>query len=134
MRSIKNLFIIDDDEIFVFLAMKIIQSTGLVEKVQVFKDGEEGIEFLKSIADDQSQWPEIVLLDLNMPVMDGWEFLEEYNQLKPDMLSEIRLYLASSSISPHDIERSKAIKTVTDFIIKPFEKERFIDMLKINSH
>lgn len=130
MKSIKNLFIIDDDEIFVFLTLKIIQSTGLVENVRIFKDGEEGIEHLRSISTDNEQWPEIVLLDLNMPIMDGWEFLDEYNQLNPEMLSSIKLYLASSSISPHDIERSKGINTVSDFIIKPFEKERFIEMLK----
>ncbi|MDF3076515.1 MAG: transcriptional regulator [Sphingobacteriaceae bacterium] len=129
MKPIKNLFIIDDDEIFVFLTLKIIQSTGRVENVQVFKDGEEGLEKLKSIQNEKEQWPEIVLLDLSMPIMDGWEFLEEYNALNPDMLNKVRLYLASSSISPHDIERSKRINTVSDFIIKPFEKERFIQML-----
>lgn len=129
MRSIKNLFIIDDDEIFVFLTLKIIQSTGLVEKIHVFKDGEEGLDRLKAIENDEAKWPEIVLLDLSMPIMDGWEFLDEYNLLNPKMINTIKLYLASSSISPHDIERSKTIDTVTDFIVKPFEKERFIKML-----
>ncbi len=130
MRKIKNLFIIDDDDIFVFLTTKIIQSTGLVENISVFRDGEEGIEHIKSIAKDAEQLPDIILLDINMPIMDGWEFLEEYVKIKPDIEKDIKLYLASSSISPHDIARSKGISEVSDFIIKPFDKDRFIDMLK----
>lgn len=130
MSQVKNLFIIDDDEIFVFLTMKIIRSTGLVENISVFRDGEEAIEHLKSIANQQAMLPDVILLDLSMPIMDGWEFLEEYVKLKATIEKDIQLYLASSSISPHDIERSKGIKEVSDFIVKPFEKERFIEILK----
>jgi CheY-like chemotaxis protein len=65
-----------------------------------------------------------------MPIMDGWEFIEEYKQIKQKMDKEIKLYIFSSSISPHDIERAKTISEVNDFIIKPLVQDKFIEMLR----
>jgi CheY-like chemotaxis protein len=64
-----------------------------------------------------------------MPVMDGWEFLDEYMLLDPAVRKKITLYICSSSISPHDLERAKSIGAVADFIIKPIAKEKFMEML-----
>ena len=62
--------------------------------------------------------------------MDGWEFLEEYLMLQPRLSKTITIYIVSSSISPADIEKAGTINAVTDYIIKPVTKERFMDMLK----
>ena len=119
--------LVDDDKIFVFLATKIIQSVDHPSTVEVFQDGLEILDRLKEIADKPELLPDIIFLDLNMPVIDGWGFLKEYLSL--DMKKEISIYLVSSSISPHDIERAKEIPVVTDFIIKPLMKEKVVEVL-----
>lgn len=129
MRKIKNLALIDDDDTFVFLTKKVIEQTNLVEQIKVFGNGRDAINFLKKNSDNLDLLPEIILLDLNMPIMDGWQFLEDYILLKPKIGKKITIYIISSSISPHDIERGKGINAVSDFIIKPVTKEKFIALL-----
>jgi CheY-like chemotaxis protein len=119
--------LVDDDKIFVFLATKIIQSVDHPSTVEVFQDGLEILDHLKEIADKPELLPDIIFLDLNMPVIDGWGFLKEYLSL--NMKKNISIYLVSSSISPHDIERAKEIPAVTDFIIKPLMKEKVVEVL-----
>jgi len=126
MEPIK-LFLIDDDKIFLFLAIKTIDSVGYVTQAQVFHDGLAALDSLKSIAGKTELLPDIIFLDLNMPVMDGWEFLNEYLSL--NMEKHIPIYLVSSSISPYDVERAESIPVVTDFITKPLTKEKVVGLL-----
>lgn len=129
MRPVKNIFIIDDDEIFVFLATKAIEDTNLVDQIKIFGNGKEAITFLAEIADNTALLPDIILLDLSMPIMDGWGFLEEYMVLKNKIKKKITIYIISSSISPQDIEKAKNISLSSDFVVKPLSKDRFIDIL-----
>lgn len=129
MTPTKNIFLIDDDKLFVFLIRKTIGLTGIPVNITDFSDGRAALEHLKKIANDPAALPDIIFLDLRMPIMDGWEFLEEYVYIQPILAKKNRLYLFSSSISPYDIERGKSIGLVTDFIIKPILKEKFIEIL-----
>ena len=132
MKPLK-VFIVDDDKIFVFLTKKTIEATEIQTEVTVFGDGEEAIDYLKQVSDKLTLLPDIICLDLSMPIMDGWEFLEEFTSLKTRIDKKIILYLVSSSISPHDIERAKNISVVSDFIIKPIVKEKIIELFKTYS-
>ena len=125
----KTIFIIDDDKLFVFLTRKSIEETNLVTDIKEFGDGQVAIDYLKEIIGKTDALPDIIFLDLSMPVMDGWEFLKEYQVLEPKLKKKIKLYIFSSSISPHDIERANNIGSVTDFIIKPLSKEKFKEVL-----
>ena len=73
--------------------------------------------------------PDLIFLDINMPAMDGWEFLNEYSQLKPKLKKDIALFIVSSSISPQEVERSKTYRAVTDFLIKPVEKGKIVEIM-----
>jgi CheY-like chemotaxis protein len=130
MKPVKYVFLVDDDKLFVFLTKKTIEATNFDGNIKEFGDGREAIDYLKEIAFTQQELPDVIFLDLSMPVMDGWEFLEEYMLIDPVIRKNITLYICSSSISPHDIERAKNIGAVSDFIIKPISKEKFIEMLK----
>ncbi|TRX15892.1 response regulator [Flavobacterium franklandianum] len=130
MNTIRTLSIIDDDEIFVFLTKKAIQQTNLINLIKVFGNGLDAINFLKENIDNPASLPEIILLDLSMPIMDGWEFLEEYLLFMPKLSRKITIYIVTSSISPFDIVKAKSISAVTDFIIKPITKEKLIDIIK----
>ncbi|MFA7379521.1 MAG: response regulator [Bacteroidia bacterium] len=130
MKKIKTLCLVDDDDIFQLITQRVIQQTNLVDSIKIFSNGLDAMIFLKSVAQNAAQLPEIILLDLNMPVMDGWEFLEEFTLLKPRLDKTITIYVVSSSIAPSDIERAEAINEVTDYIIKPITTEKLLDMLK----
>jgi CheY-like chemotaxis protein len=129
MKPVK-IFIIDDDNIFIFLTKKTILLTGFETDIEIFEDGEKSIEHIKNIAGDTEKLPDLIFLDLNMPVADGWEFLEEFDLLGNSLAKKIDLYLVSSSISPYDIEKAKNFCMVKDFLIKPLEKEKLIELFK----
>lgn len=130
MDHIKNLALIDDDELFVFLTKMTIEETNLVDLIKVFSNGLEAINFLKENSNNPDQLPEVILLDLSMPVMDGWQFIEEYVKLKPRIGKKITIYIVSSSISPKDLAKAKSISEVSDYIIKPMTKEALIEIIK----
>ncbi|WP_219223234.1 response regulator [Pedobacter antarcticus] len=126
----KKFMLIDDDEIFVFLTKKTILKVSADVEVQVFADGQQAISHLQCIAGHTNLFPDAIFLDLNMPVMDGWEFLDEYQKLEDFPFNEVPLYIVSSSISPYEMDRSAGIPVVTEFIIKPLVKEKFLEILE----
>ncbi|WP_111309024.1 response regulator [Confluentibacter sediminis] len=130
MNQIKTLTLIDDDDIFVFLTKKVIEQTNLVNLIKVFGNGLDAINFLKKNKYNTDSLPEIILLDLSMPIMNGWQFLEEYAKLNPSIGKKITIYICSSSISHDDITRAKSINEVSDYIIKPITKNRLIEVIK----
>lgn len=130
MKTIKNLTLIDDDDIFVFLTKKAIENTNLVEFIKVFGNGLDGINFIKENCDDVDSLPEVILLDLSMPIMDGWQFLDEFTKLIPKIEKKITIYICSSSISPSDILLAKKNNAVSDYIIKPVTKEKLTELIK----
>jgi len=119
--------IIDDDKIYVNLVKKIIEIKHLSENLLIFKNGLEALEYFKVILTNMTEekLPDIIFLDLNMPVMDGWEFLGEFIKIKNNFDKKITLYVVSSSIDPRDLERAKSFNLVTDYLIKPIELKRF---------
>lgn len=131
MRPINLVALIEDDEIVKFIESKVIESTKLVNRIKTFSNGEEAINFLKIHSKTPNLLPEIILLDLNMPIMDGFEFLEKYILLKPKLGRKITIYVASSSISPADIDRINQVSEVSDYIIKPITKEKFEKIVRV---
>lgn len=119
--------IIDDDKIYVNLVRKIIEIKKLSENLLIFKNGLEALEYFKVILSNMTEdkLPDIIFLDLNMPVMDGWEFLGEFIKIKNNFDKKITLYVVSSSIDPRDLERAKSFNLVTDYLIKPIELKKF---------
>ena len=125
----KSLFLIDDDPIFVYLTRRIIVSIDRQCKINEFTDGELAIRYLEEICDKPELLPDIIFMDISMPVMDGWEFLSEYSRLRPKIKKDIALFIVSSSISPQEVERSKSYSAVSDFLIKPLERGKIVEII-----
>ncbi|MDI9310963.1 MAG: response regulator [Limnohabitans sp.] len=122
---IKQTYIVDDDSIFVFVLKKLLEKHQGFGKVVDFKNGNEALELL---FDKKSGLPCVILLDLNMPLMDGWQFLEELQ--KSDIAQKIKVFIMSSSIDFNDIEKSKNYTIVQDFISKPINHEKLNKILE----
>lgn len=126
MPNIRSVCIIDDDNIYRFTTQKYIEMLELAERIITFADGEEAIEFFRSNISNGSSLPDLILLDINMPIMDGWDFMEEYMLLLPNMPKEIKLYMVSSSIDERDKNRAGRMDAIIEYIVKPLTEERLI--------
>lgn len=119
-----NILIIDDDEINNFIAAKLIDKIEPKANVFTCLNGQEGLEYLLSKIDNIEELPDIIFLDINMPVMNGWEFLEEYDKIKPRIPKTITINMLSSSVYNDDIAKSKSFSSVDKFISKPLTIEK----------
>ncbi|MBE9463406.1 response regulator [Dyadobacter subterraneus] len=126
MRKIKLLCVIDDDEIYTFLIKRIIKHAEVAENTIFFKNGLEALEFFVDKKMQPEELPELILLDINMPILDGWQFLDGYSKLAPIIKKDITLYMTSSSEDQDDYNRAMSIGPVKDFIQKPID----VDVLK----
>ncbi len=123
--------LIDDDNIYQFTARTIIESTGLAKKIHSFYNGSEALLYFSSKENQQKEdLPDLIFLDINMPIMNGWEFLEEYRKLQPDLPKQIVLFVVSSSIDDHDRLKSKEYREVKDYIIKPVSRIRYQELIE----
>ncbi len=118
-----HFFLIDDDEIFQFIMKNTIAEVNPDIKIQFFSDGEKGIDFLKQNLGAANNLPDIILLDVNMPFMDGWEFLSEYKSFQTDIKKDINIYLLTSSNNPQDIAKAQEISTLSGYLVKPISKD-----------
>jgi response regulator RpfG family c-di-GMP phosphodiesterase len=122
--------IIDDDDMYVNLITKVLDIKNLVKNLLIFKNGKEALDYfvrtLKLL--EERKIPKIILLDLNMPIMNGWEFLSSLSEYDFPELKNATLYIVSSSINPADIERSKTINLVKDFLIKPVTMDQLSEI------
>ncbi|MEH6770260.1 response regulator [Maribacter arcticus] len=119
MKKVQVCCIIDDDPIFIYGTKRIIEKVDFCNKIIVYNNGQEAIDGIYELIKTKEQLPDVILLDINMPVMDGWEFLVEFKKLQNLFSKKIHIYLASSSVDPRDIERVKNYKEVSDYILKP---------------
>jgi CheY-like chemotaxis protein len=118
----KLTYIIDDDKLTVKLMSILIAKSKFCEETQSFHNAQHAIEKLKASALDDGILPDAILLDLNMPVMDGWQFLDEFILLA--LKKEISIFIMTSSIDPADIEMAKKYSVVKHYIMKPITAEK----------
>ena len=123
---IEKIAIVDDDNIFQFTTKIKIEKAKLAKEVLFFNDGDEILSYINE--HDAIDLPEIILLDINMPSVDGWDFLDLYKDVADNKKAAIEIYMISSSINPDDVRRAEQSQFVIDYITKPI---RDIDIDKI---
>jgi CheY-like chemotaxis protein len=115
--------IVDDDEIYQFTLTRIISRYRLANKTLSFLDGEKAIEYLTDNILIEDNIPDVIFLDNNMPIMDGWQFIEEYAKMESKIKKKVLIFMVSSSVDPNDIERANKTNQISDYFIKPVSIE-----------
>lgn len=124
MRKLKKVFLVDDDETSNFLNSLLLRSMEITEKIEIAKNGQEALtKFVALKRHNENELPELVLLDINMPVMDGFEFLEEFERLYSVDQENIKIVMLTSSSSSIDINKAKQFN-IAGFINKPLTEEK----------
>jgi CheY-like chemotaxis protein len=122
----KTIWVVDDDPIYQIIVNKIIQKSELFLNVSSFKNGKDAIDALKNSLENKEALPNIILLDINMPIMDGWEFMEEMVALKSRISESINIYIVSSSIALEDKNKAKNYSEIIAYLSKPINTNDLI--------
>lgn len=132
---IKKVLCIDDDQITLVLCDMVIKKSEFASQVITAKNGKEGLAWFSSFFskcnnEENKEAPQLIFLDLNMPVMNGWDFLEDYLMKYADRLPATKVVIISSTVNPEDFSRANRYDIVIDFINKPLTTEGLEDLMK----
>ena len=123
---LNKIFLVDDDSVAIMINKKLIEKVLPGTETVSALNGSEAIGYYEKWLDSQEALPahpNLILLDLNMPIMDGWDFLEEFSKPKFSSFNQTKVVVLSSSVDPQDIERASKYAMVVDFIAKPVTME-----------
>jgi CheY-like chemotaxis protein len=129
-----NVLIIDDDAVNNFIAETLIKKAAKDAEITICLNGQEAIEQLLSIKQSAGKLPRFIFLDIAMPVMDGWRFLDEYRRLNLGDGSNSEIIMVSSSRFRHDIDRALGNAIVKEYVKKPLSMELVKRILRVDHH
>ncbi len=123
-------FIIDDDKLYQFGMKRMLHHLTIETEIMQFENGLYAIDFLKKHKDKKNYLPDIIFLDINMPVMNGWEFLDEFVNLHLHQEKKITIYMVTSSVNNAEILKAASYKEIKNYIIKPISIASLKDVFK----
>ncbi|MEQ6202680.1 response regulator [Sulfitobacter sp. HNIBRBA2951] len=130
MTLIKRILLVDDDTVTNMLHQRVIAKSGLVEVIDVATDGQEALDILNADLTAHRPLPELIFLDINMPGMGGFEFLEQYPKLNVEADAQLIIVMLSTSLLPADHWRAEADPNVHSFCDKPLRLENLITLIE----
>jgi response regulator of citrate/malate metabolism len=128
-KKIANLWIIDDDPMATFYIKRLAELGELADIITIYDKARGAVEYLLQHKNSPEHLPDVILLDIYMPDLDGWGFLQEFGHIKEQLEKKINIYIISSSGNLKDINRAKSIPSVTEYIQKPVTKEKLADIV-----
>ncbi len=127
-EKLKCVLLIDDDEANNFLNKRIIEKMDFTEHIEVAQNGIIALDLIKKGIKMEHCMPKLIFLDLNMPVMDGWEFLEEFNKMEFGLKQITKIVILTTSLNPAERTKAENVKEVSGFINKPL-RESFVKQI-----
>jgi CheY-like chemotaxis protein len=124
-----EILLIDDDRIYQHMIRRYIENYGFAGEFLTFDNGQLGFDYLQESVRQNRKLPDIILLDINMPVLDGWGFLHRYENTPALREAKIPIYLVTSSVDERDIERAKQYSAVHEYCTKPLSPTQLHHLL-----
>ncbi len=126
-KKVNCILLVDDDPITNFFHETVIEECEAANIVRVAENGQEALDYLlnqgKFDNAENNPRPQMILLDINMPIMNGFEFLEEYENIAPEYKADGCLLMLTTSLNDKDLERAQKFKTCDSFLNKPLEAD-----------
>jgi len=128
MKKLETIWLVDDDEIYRYITKTYIEFEDAASQIVSFNSGEEAIHKLEHKNGDK--YPDLILLDINMPRMNGWDFLDRFKSIKMGIEHKINIFMVSSSDNELDYKRAGSYEDVIDYIPKPVDDTKLKQILK----
>ena len=122
MLQVNNILIIDDDPLYLLLVKKTILKYEFAKTISAFSNGLEAFDSLIQLINDPSALPDIILLDINMPIMDSWEFLDKFIPILQKINKKISIYIVTSSLAEIDKTKARTYPIIKDYLLKPIDQ------------
>ncbi len=126
-KKLNTILLVDDDPDDNLFHQIVINGMDIVDNIDIARNGIEALEYLKK---EGRIPPELIFLDLNMPWMNGWEFLGQYKSLSTAQKSKVLIVILTTSANPDDVRRAKEIQEVTGFETKPLSEKLLNEILQ----
>lgn len=123
-NTLQTVWIIDDDEIYKYGFRKFVTMKQLCGNVIDFSNGRDAMDYLTDPKNNELL-PDVIFLDIDMPQMDGWDFIEAFRTIKIRLTRKISIFMVTSSISYQDIVRAKNHSDITEYVVKPVNSQQF---------
>lgn len=131
-KKLNCILLIDDDEATNYIHKRIISEVGCAEKVVAVQSGQAALDFLNESTNGHHPKLDLIFLDINMPAMNGWEFLKHYKNLSASKRAKVVLVMLTTSLNPDDLELATKIDEVNGFESKPLTAEKMKSTLKVH--
>lgn len=124
-----HILLVDDDDVTNFLSKEMLRLYVGAPKIDIALNGQEAIDYLLERAGDPNDLPHLILLDINMPIMDGWEFLAEFDRIKKPGFEKINIVMFTSSVYYEDIDRARTYASVKNIYSKPLDEQKIREII-----
>jgi CheY-like chemotaxis protein len=133
-KKLNCILLVDDDEPTNFIYKMIVGGANCTEKIKITQSGHEALNYLTASMNNNTEagymLPELIFLDINMPRMDGWDFMEKYNELRKNQNNNPVIMMLSTSLNPDDEIKAKSTPGISAFMHKPLTTQMLNEVLK----
>lgn len=129
-KKIPNILIIDDDPMSSFMLKRLAELGELADIITIFNSARSALEYIGERKKSDNLLPDVIFLDIYMPILNGWDFLTAFRVLKPELSKKIDIVIVSSSEHPRDIEQARTFEEVKAYAVKPVSLERLKEIIE----
>ncbi|MBS9461433.1 response regulator [Flagellimonas sp. 389] len=119
-EKLDSILLLDDNPATNYIHKKFIEKVNCTERVLEFQNGYEALKYIR---DHSHRPPDLIFVDINMPIMDAWEFLEEFEKLEEGLRQKSKVFVLTTSLSPRDVEKANQIGFIEDIMMKPLSTD-----------